>query len=145
MKYIIILLMAVLAFSCEPRIEMDMTQWGDTAFLVNVQVYKLTYDDEVKLEEWYRDTTATVTGVFWTAISEGNAVIDNTNFTATVSIADDESLENAIIRFSHTAYKIEPLNGAPVAGLINDFSEKEFVYRVYSADDTYHDWTIYLE
>ena len=145
MKYIIILLMAVLAFSCESRIEMDMEQWGDTAFLTNVQVFKLTYDDEAKLEEWYRDPSQTITGVFWTSISEGNAVIDNENYTATVNIADGESLENVIIRFGHTAYRIEPLNGAPVAGILNDFSAKEFVYRVHSADGTTHDWTIYFQ
>ncbi|WP_372774764.1 hypothetical protein [Mangrovibacterium sp.] len=136
-----ILFMLASLYSCEPRIEMDMAEWGDHAYINNVQLFKLETKDGVKLEEYYVDET-TVTGTRQITVSSGTAVIDDVNFTATVTLKAGESFTGIGFLFYHYGTKVEPLNGAPVAGIINDLSAASFQYRVYSADGTTHDWTI---
>lgn len=127
--------------SCSPRIEMDMAQWGDNAFIYNVQLFKLETQDGVQLQEYYVDGT-TLTGTRKVTVSSGTAVIDDVNYTATVTLNADESFEYIGFLFYHYGTLIEPLNGAPVAGIINDLSSGPFTYKVHSADGTTHDWTI---
>ena len=139
----LILVLAVLG-ACEPRIEMDMAQWGDNAFINNVQMFKLETQDGVKLEEYYTADSLTVTGTRQVIVSSGTAVIDEEAFTANVTLNSGESSTGIGILIYHYGTKVEPLNGAPVAGIINDFSAGVFEYRVHSADGTTHDWTIYI-
>ena len=136
----LILLFAVLS-ACEPRIEMDMAQWGDNAFINNVQLFKLETKDGVKLEEYYVDET-TVTGTRKIVVSSGTAVIDEENYVATVTLKPDESFDYIGLLIYHYGTKVEPLNDAPVAGIVNDLSAGSFTYKVYSADGTTHDWLI---
>lgn len=138
---IFVILSQVILMSCEPRIEMDMAAWGDQAFIENVQLFKLDIKDDVKLQEWYENETL-VTGVRQITISAGIAVIDTESFTATVKLMAGESLNMVGIKFWHKATLIEPLNGSPKAGTVNDFSARTFTYRLYSADGTEHDWTV---
>lgn len=134
-------LLLVVLSSCDPRIEMDMDQWGDNAFINNVQLFKLETKDGVKLEEYYVDET-TVTGTRRIVVSSGAAVIDIDNYTATVTLKAGETLTGIGFLIYHYGTKVEPLNNAPVAGIINDLSAGSFIYRVYSADKSIHDWTI---
>ncbi len=141
MKSGLLILILVVLSACEPRIEMDMSQWGDNAFINNVQVFKLETKDGVKLEEYYVDET-TVTGTRRVVISEGNAAIDKENYTVTVTLGAGESFEHIGLLIYHYGTKVEPLNDAPIAGIINDLSAGSFTYRVHSADGTVHDWLI---
>lgn len=136
-----LLLILVSLYSCQPRIEMDMAQWGDNAMINNVQLFKLETKDGVKLEEYYVDET-TLTGTRKIVVSSGTAVIDETTFTATVTLKAGETFTGIGILIYQYGTKVEPINGAPVAGIINDLSAASFQYRVYSADGTTHDWTI---
>lgn len=140
-QFAFIFLLLVSFYSCQPRIEMDMAQWGDTAFINNVQLFKLETKDGVKLEEYYVDET-TVTGTRKIVVSSGTAVIDEVNYTATVTLKSGESMNYIGLMIYHYGTKVEPLNGAPVAGIVNDLSAGSFTYRVYSADGTTHDWLI---
>lgn len=136
--FIVVLLASL--YSCEPRIEMDMAQWGDNAFINNVQLFKLETKDGVKLEEYYVDET-TVTGTRQIVVSVGTAVIDEAAYTVTVKLKAGETFTGIGFLIYHYGTKVEPLNGAPVAGIINDLSAGSFTYRVHSADGTTHDWT----
>ncbi len=143
LKFGFIFLLLASLYSCEPRIEMDMAQWGDQAFITNVQLFKLETKDGNKLEEYYVDET-TVTGTRQITVSTGTAVVDNTNFTVTVKLKATETYTGIGLLIYHYGTKVEPLDGAPVAGIINDLSAASFKYRVYSADGTTHDWTIII-
>jgi hypothetical protein len=146
MKNLIILLVGIAGVisSCGPRIELDYGQWGDKAFITNVQIFKLDIDDEAKLVEWHTNEEP-MTGVRKIIISAGNAVIDNDNYTAKVKLRAGESLVGAGFMFYHYGTLIEPMNGAPKAGIANDLSAGQFTYRVHSADGSQHDWTIIIE
>ena len=140
---IFILLVTGILTSCEPRIGLDNGQWGDHAFLTNVQLFKLDINEDFKLVEWYKNEDP-MTGVRRIIISEGNAVIDNDNFTATVKLKAGESLVGAGLIFYHYGTLIEPQGNAPKAGIANDLSARNFTYKVHSADGTQHDWTIII-
>ncbi len=140
-KFGFIFLFMASLFSCDPRIGMDMEQWGDNAFINNVQLFKLETKDGVKLEEYYADGT-TVTGTRRITVSSGTAEIDEVNFIATVTLNAGETFTGIGFLIYHYGTKVEPLYGAPVAGIINDLSAGTFQYRVYSADGATHDWTI---
>lgn len=136
---------SIFLFACEPRIEMDMSQWGDHAYIDNVEVIKLETDDEVKLQEFYQnETPLTTTGVRLITISQGTA-IDSTNFVATVKLKAGEDLKYAGFRFYHKGTLVEPINGSPKAGIVADLTAREFTYRVSSADGSKHDWTLRIE
>lgn len=143
MKKIILLIVIafqLIAVSCEPRIELDEGEWGDHAFIENVQIFKLDIQNDVKLQEWYENETV-VTGVRQFPISSG-VDINNDTYTVDVTVPAEEDLTRVGIKFWHKAVLIEPLNGAPKAGTVNDFSAKSFKYRLHSADGTTHDWTV---
>jgi hypothetical protein len=138
----IVVLSVSLFSSCSPRIEMDLAQWGDHAFIDNVQIFNIQMQDQ-QLQEYY--TGAVITPASKRIyVSVGNATIDLVNYKATVKVPSTVDLTKVGIEFFHKAVKIEPLNNAPIAGLIKDFSAKQFVYRLASADGTTHDWTIII-
>jgi len=143
MKKIILVLniigIIVLINACEPRIEMDMTQWGDHAYLDNVQVFKYEVDDDPVLYETMNDV-GDISG--YRRIISATATIDNENAIATVSLKGNESLTEAGLIFYHQCVKIEPLDDSPRGGMIGDLSNKLLKYRLYSADGTTRDWTI---
>jgi len=136
----IVVLLGSLFPSCSPRIELDLEQWGDHALIDNVQIFNIQMQDQ-QLQEYY------TSGVLTPAsrriyVSVGNATIDLVNFTATVKVPLTVDLTKVGIEFFHKAVKVEPVSNAPIAGIINDFSAKQFVYKLVSADGTTHDWTI---
>ena len=134
------IVMTIIFMACEPRIDLEEGQWGDHAFLTNVQVFKIKLDDEAEMQEYY-NTGKYVTSAQRIIISKSCA-IDEDNFIATVTMKPDEELDPAGLFFYHKAKKIEPLSGAPTAGLLSNLSGASFKYRVYSADGTTHDWTV---
>ena len=139
---VILVFFGGLITSCNPRIEMDLEQWGDHAFIDNVQIFNIQTQDQ-QLQEYY--TSGVVTPASRRIyVSVGNATVDMVNFTATVKVPASVDLTKVGIEFFHKAVKIEPLNNAPIAGILNDFSAKQFVYRLESADGTTHDWTIII-
>ena len=48
MKNYLFILLLIVTSACQPRIEMDMEQWGDHAYIDNVEIVKLEIDDEAK-------------------------------------------------------------------------------------------------
>jgi hypothetical protein len=146
MKNIIALAFAMIIIlsACEPRIDLDSGQWGDKAFLTNVQIFKLDIDENAKLVEWHNNDDP-MTGIRRIIISNGNAVIDKDNFTATVKLKAGETLEASGFIFYHYGTLIEPMGDAPKAGIPNDLSARSFIYSVHSADGSQHDWSIIIE
>lgn len=139
----ILLLAANIFSSCSPRIEMDMAQWGDHALIDNVKFFNLKAENH-NLQEYY--TNGQVTPARQRVyVSIGNAVIDAKAYTATIPITAGIDLAKIGIELYHQGTKIEPVNNAPIAGIIGNFTAKQFVYRVYSADGTIHDWTIKIQ
>lgn len=141
-KFPILSLLLVFCISCQPRIDLDLTRYGDTAFLLDARLFYLEQADR---QVWEED--GVVTGARRVFISKGTASIDNTNFTATITVdSTNATLLNQVgITFTHRAEKIEPLNDAPIAGIPANFTETPFVYRVFSADGSTHDWMIDIE
>ena len=143
--YVLLSVIAVMISACQPRIEMDMSTWGDHAYIDNVEIIKLDIDDEVKLQEYYEnETPLTVPGVRAIIISEGKAAIDSANFVANVKLKAGEKLKYAGFRIYHKGVLVEPID-APKAGIVTDLTSKKFVYRLKSADGSVHDWTINIE
>lgn len=137
-----VVLFGSLFFSCTKRIDMDFNQWGDKAIIDNVQIFNIQLQDQ-QLQEYY--TSGVLTPASRRSyVSVGNAVIDLVNFKATVKVPVTVDLTKVGIEFFHKAVKIEPVGGAPIAGIINDFSGKQFVYKLYSANGVTHDWTIII-
>lgn len=138
-KYPAFCLILMVCFSCGPRVELDLTKYGDTAFLLDARLFYLEQADRQIYEG-----DGTITGARRVFFSQGNAAIDNDNFTATISVAsaDASFISEAGITFTHRAQRIEPLNNSPVAGIPADFTDGSFMYRVHSADGSSHDWTV---
>ncbi len=132
-------LITLLFYSCEPRIEMDMAQWGDHAVITDVQLFYLL-EEEHELQEYYEDgeTTTGIRRQFYSI----NPSIDEDAATVNVEVSDETDLTNAGLIIRHEALKIEPVDGAPTPGFLNDFSGGPYTYRVISADGTERDWTI---
>lgn len=136
----------ILFVACEPRIKMDLEQWGDHAYIDNVEVIKLDTDEEAKLQEYYQnETPMEVTGIRNVVVSVGTAVIDSVSYVAKVKVKKDVDLKYAGVRIYHKCVLVEPVNGTPKAGIVTDLSEKELVYRLNSADGSRHDWKIIIE
>ncbi|WP_316748109.1 DUF5018-related domain-containing protein [Pedobacter gandavensis] len=131
-------LIALLAFTgcMKPRAELDDTLWGDQAVLTSAVLFKY---EEVKNKLGYEEV---VTGYQNVGITTNTNVLDKEKATIKIETVKGTDLTKIGIRFSHYAKKIEPMNGAPVAGMISDFSKGPYVYRLYSADGTVRDWTI---
>jgi hypothetical protein len=133
-------LFVLLTFSAclKPRVELDDTLWGDNAFITTAVLFRY---DEVKNQLGYDEV---VTGYQNVSITTPSNIVDKGKATITIVAAKGTDLTKIGIRFSHFAKKIEPVNGAPVAGVIADFSKGPFVYKLISADGTVRDWTIYI-
>lgn len=132
--------------SCQPRIEMDMGQWGDHAFIDNVDIIKLDIDDQAKLEEYYQnETPIETTGVRSIVISNGKATIDSLNYVANVKLKEGEVLDYSALRIYHKGIKVTPTNSSPKAGIITNLSARSYTYRIDSADGAKHEWTIIIE
>lgn len=136
-----LLVILVSLYSCEPRIEMDMAQWGDNSNINNIQIFKLETQDGVKLEEYYVDET-TLTGTRRVVVSSGAATVDEDSHSVTVNLKAGETITGLGFLIYHYGTKVEPLNDAPIAGIINDLSTGPYTYRVYSADGSHTDWTV---
>lgn len=146
MKNSLFILLLIVASACQPRIEMDMEQWGDHAFIDNVEIVKLEIDDEAKLAEYYQnETPMEITGVRNIVISEGTSAIDSLDFTATVKLKAGEDLKYAGLKIYHRGTMVVPLENSPKAGIVSDLSNRMFKYRLESADGSKHDWTIKIE
>ena len=141
-KYIVVSLVLVSFMSCNPRIELDLEQWGDQAFLTNVQVFTLNADEH-ELQEYYTNGELTP-ALRRVMVSQGNASIDDVAFIATVIVPESVDLTKAGIIMYHSAEKIIPLSDSPKAGILTDLSVGSFRYQVISADGSKHDWTIVL-
>ena len=128
-----------LLFSCEPRIDFDMGQWGDNAFITDVLLFTLQ-EEEHQLQEYY-ENEETTTGIRRQFVNTTSA-IDNDAAIVSVSVPAATDLTNVGLIIRHTAEKIEPLDGAPAAGYLDDFSSGSYKYRLTSADNTVRDWTI---
>lgn len=147
MKNIVSILICILLLpflSCNPRIDIDLGQWGDHAFLTNVQIFTLQ-EDEQKLQEFFENETLTPSRRR-IIVSTGNAQIDKTSFTATVTVPENVDLSRSGLIFYHQAQKIEPLKNSPKAGVLTDLSQTNIPleYRLISSDGTQHDWTIII-
>lgn len=63
------------------------------------------------------------------------------NFTG--EIRDKVSLSNIVGMFTvSSACNVKPLNGAPKLGVVGNFSEKTYTYRLTAAAGNYIDWVI---
>ncbi|WP_200974801.1 hypothetical protein [Echinicola sp. 20G] len=144
-KYILILLTGLSGIfcSCDPRIDMDLAQWGDQAFIQNVQIFEYEVKDDFHLSEYYNNDQET-TGIRRVILSGTNVEIDNDNFVVTITVPSLEDLTEAGFLITHRSQLVEPLNGSPKGGVISDLSFGSFMYRLHSADGSLHDWTINL-
>ena len=139
-NFFILVISGSLFFSCTPSKKMDFSQWGDKAIIDNVQIFNIQLQDQ-QLQEYY--TSGVLTPASRRSyVSVGNAIIDLVNFKATIRVPATVDLKKVGIEFFHKAVKIEPVSGAPIAGIINDFSGKQFVYKLFSANGITRDWTI---
>lgn len=143
MKNLIIILFCLAVASCSQRVEIDPNQWGNKSDVSNIQIFKLEVDDNPSLYE-------TVTGVGQVAgvrrlIISSNVVIDNEAKTVTLSLLGNETLNEAGILIYHNAQSVEPLDNAPIAGLVSNLTDKSFKYRLHSANGDYTDWTITIK
>lgn len=130
-------LLLISGVSCmKPRVDMDLGAWGDNANITAAVLFRYV---EVKTQLGYKDS---VIGYQNVSISTKSNTIDKATATVNIVAVNGTDLTKMGIRFSHFAMKIEPLDGAPVAGVIADFSKGSFKYRLYSADGTTRDWTV---
>lgn len=135
-QFIALLMIISLGACTKARIEPDFSIYGDKAFITGVTTFDyipVTHD---------LNYNEAVTGYQVRALNN-TPTIDKVNFKINVLITTAAAdLSKMGIRLSNDATKIEPLNGAPLAGIIADFSKGPYVYRVHSADGSVHDWTI---
>ncbi|WP_133779666.1 DUF5018-related domain-containing protein [Pedobacter nutrimenti] len=137
--YALTLFVLVAFSSCmKPRVELNDGAWGDNAYITGVNLFTLV---EVKNQLGYNEP---VTGYQDVGVTLTSNVLDKSKASVTIVAVKGTDLTKMGIRFTHSAKKIEPLNGAPTAGIVSDFSKGPFVYRAYSADGTTRDWTIYI-
>jgi hypothetical protein len=142
-KHITIVLFSVVAIftSCEPRVELDLTQWGDQAFIIDADIFSQEVRTDFKLAEFYLDGTES-TGVRRNLLNTGSIDINDDTFTVTFTVPAGTDLSNTGLLIAHKSTKVEPLNGSPIPGTISDLSAGSFSYRLHSADGTTHDWKI---
>lgn len=142
-KSIGLIFVFALFFSCAPRIELDEGQWGDNAFLTDVKVFVYNEEEHSLEEAELGDGTELVPGIQRKFLST-SSVVDKDAAVVDVTVPANTDLTQVGIVFRHTAKIIEPLNGAPLAGYIDDFSNGPYTYRVTSADGTVRNWSVYF-
>lgn len=142
---IIFIFTILLLLACNPRVDMDFKQWGDHAYIDNLEVVKLDVEKQ-KLQEYYEaQTPIEVTGVRNIVISEGETKIDSIQNIAKIKIKQGESIDRVSLRIYHKSVQISPYNGSPKLGILADYSKREFSYKLKSADGTERIWTVILE
>ncbi|QQD12968.1 DUF5018-related domain-containing protein [Sphingobacterium sp. UDSM-2020] len=125
--------------SClKPRVELDEGTYGDKAFITTAVLFNYI---EVTNELGYGEP---VTGYKYNAIPTSSNIVNPENATITIIAVKGTDLSKMAIRFTHYGTKIEPLEGAPVAGVVSDFSKGYFKYQVYSADGTTREWKVLI-
>lgn len=127
------------AAACQPRIDIDLKQFGDRAYMSRVLVFRLDGTEE-QLAEYKR--TGQLTPAIKQVFIDQGTTIDSAGAKAVSKLPAGTNLKNVGIAFNHSAQKIEPLNGAPAAGHLADFSAGPYKYRLFSADGTTRDWTV---
>ncbi len=137
--FLLMTILSISTISCtKPRIEFDRSVWGNNAIITGAVIFKYT---EITNQLGY---TTTVTGYQSVSIATPTNIVDLPSATVTIVAAKGTDLTKIGIRFTHFADFITPLNGAPVAGVIADFSSGSFVYRLTSADGSVRDWKILI-
>ena len=132
-----ILLTTACFTSCiKPRVELNEGAWGDQAYITSVVLFRY---DSVTNQLGYDQP---VTGYQNVAVTTTTNLIDRPTATMTIVASRGTMLNRIGVRFSHFAQKIEPLNGAPPAGVISDFSKGPYIYKVISSDGTTRDWKL---
>lgn len=142
---IYITILSLFFFSCDPRVDLDDSVWGNTAEITAVSLFEyIEVTNQLGLNEpvtgiQQRSVSATV------VINKDNAGISGTigeNPTVTITVASTVDLTKIGIRFSHFAKNITPVEGAVAAGVIGDFSKGPYKYKLLSADGSVRYWTI---
>ena len=132
--FLILAVIAITALSCEPRIDFDDGQWGIHAEITSGAYFFVWTTEDVQLND-------IATGSKRTSVTASSAV-DEVAMKNTVTIKPDYDISKMAMYIYHNGSNIEPLNGAPTPGVISDYSAKEYVYRIHSANGEYKDWTI---
>lgn len=141
-KIAIVLFSLAIVFSCDPRLDMDYDQWGDNAFITNVQIFAKEVKDDFQMAEFYENGDYT-TGVRRIILGKTKVVIDNETFTVTITVPSGNDLSQSGFLITHNSTKVEPLEGSPAGGIVSNLTPPStFRYRLHSADGTTHDWTI---
>ena len=135
--FLLLAIIAITALSCEPRIDFDDGQWGIHADITSGAFFFVWTTEDIQLNDM-------ATGTKRTSVTESSTV-DLDAMKNTVKIKPDYDISKMAMYIYHNGSKIEPLNGAPTPGVISDYSAKEYVYRVHSANGEYKDWTIIIE
>ncbi|TKG95464.1 hypothetical protein EYV94_08460 [Puteibacter caeruleilacunae] len=134
MKKYLIFLFAVLSFvACEPRIDLDESQWENNAEITDMFVYRLQVD-QVEL----KDATD---GVKKVTVST-NYEVDSEAATVTITIPADVDRSALSCYIYHTGESITPLEDSPKPGVLMDWSANTYKYRVNTAGKEFKDWTI---
>lgn len=129
---------SIFASCLKPRVEMDLESWGDNAYITNAVLFEYV---EVTNELGYGTP---VTGYQVKNVGTTSNKVDRDNAIITIVTQKGTDLTKIGVRFAHYGTKIEPLDGAPIAGVISDFSKGYFKYNVYSADGTVREWKLVI-
>ncbi len=135
-KIFILIVISVLAFSCGQRIELDEGQWGTHADITS---------GGIVLFQWTLGSVTLAEGSVQGAKSESitlSTTVDVNTLTVTTKVKTGVDLTKAACYIYYNGVRIEPLNGAPVPGVVSDYSKLDFKYRIYSADKVYKDWSL---
>ena len=135
--FLLLAVIAITALSCEPRIDFDDGQWGIHADITSGAFFFVWTVEDIQLNDM-------ATGSKRTSVTASSDV-DVDAMKNTVTIKPDYDLSKMAMYIYHNGSSIEPLNGAPTPGVISDYSAKEYVYRIHSANGEYKDWTITIE
>jgi hypothetical protein len=135
--FLLLAIIAIIALSCEPRIDFDDGQWGIHADITSGAYFFVWTTEDIQLNDM-------VTGTKKTSVTESSTV-DLDALKNTVKIKADYDISKMAMYIYHNGSNIEPLNGAPTPGVISDYSAKKYVYRIHSTNGEYKDWTIIIE
>jgi hypothetical protein len=138
-------IIVLFCFSCtKARIEPDYSVYGDKALVASVNTFfykkaksNLGFGEQVT---GYEKVTVSNTQSIDVPNKKITLVLAKTTGSGATTVVTD--LAKIGIAINTDAQRIEPLNGAPTAGLIGDFSKGPYTYRLFSADGTVRDWTI---
>jgi hypothetical protein len=132
------LTLVLFCFACtKARIEPDYSVYGDKAFVNSINTF---YYKEVKSNLNYGEQ---VTGYQKLTITNTQTIDkDARKINIVLAKIAGVDLSNIGIAINTDAQRVEPVNGAPTAGLIGDFSKGPYIYRLFSADGTTRDWTL---